>query len=430
VELIIYQYYARDVILAYFGGVDAGQTFCHGEFVVFPQATVCLFTVRTSVAPSHFTAPSYFTWRPQGQPKVDDHSFPWLPAPARTTHRHVMFVRTDPAQDYLYVGTAHLGSYGRAGQDLCANYSLDTKLPRHAWLAVGGSLVPSDPFLHLRTSSAPIAPLSYHQHVFDLLHLAPRFSEHTAQLLRKLEYQYNLSLPISVHEWYSLVGAMDIMHEISLIHEPANIPDELLDPDAEQARMDLLQAYQATPPYLQMLPLIYENQWCWNIVFPSGKSDNPHVYQGERLDPPGQHYQFEWHLHTERFSDFLWAWVWDYVTDARDYAVSLPIYGAGNDVQRTPYLTLKDLTTINRLFRKGPVTFQGNGYFRFDRCERYFFGDQRIAIIFLKGVPTSITLSAETPESLRMLLQGPWSVGNLMEQLPTIDLEMQAFWLP
>jgi hypothetical protein len=327
-ELNLYQHYTRDELLAQFGGVDRAEAFCNAEFIVFPQATVCLFTTRIGLSPSHFTNPSSFTWRPRGQPDVDDCYVSGLPPAVTARHHHLLFVRTSATQAYLYVGAAHLGSYVSAGKNFSADYYLDAKLPRSAWLAVGGALTPPDPFAHLRTLSGSAVSLTYHQPVFDLLHLTPQVSERALQRLHELEDRHSLSLPAAVQEWYSLVGAMDILHSVSLMHEPADIPNELLDPTAEQFTYQLLQTYQTTPPYLRMLPLMFENQWCWHIAFPTSTNDNPKVYQGERLDPSGQYYQFDWRLHTESFSDFVWAWVWDYVTYARDYQITLPIYSA------------------------------------------------------------------------------------------------------
>lgn len=94
------------------------------------------------------------------------------------------------------------------------------------------------------------------------------------------------------------------MREISFINYPADIVDY----DER-----LMAKYATTWPFLQMIPVMYENQGVWHLAVSLKKGDDPPVYLGYQGDN-----SFEWYPHIYHFSDFIYAWVWDYVMCQRE----------------------------------------------------------------------------------------------------------------
>src|SRR5262245_16085095 len=60
----------------------------------------------------------------------------------RKLRDHHIFLRTRFDEQFFYAGPAHLASYGSvlggSGTGVCANFSLNERLPREMWLKVGG----------------------------------------------------------------------------------------------------------------------------------------------------------------------------------------------------------------------------------------------------------------------------------------------------
>jgi hypothetical protein len=80
-------------------------------------------------------------------------ALPWLPEkvrevydrgqkPIKKLRQHHVFVRTPSDERFIYAGPAHLGSYvsvpGNDATELSADFSLNERLPREAWLKFGG----------------------------------------------------------------------------------------------------------------------------------------------------------------------------------------------------------------------------------------------------------------------------------------------------
>jgi hypothetical protein len=123
---------------------------CDGQFVILSKAILCFAIIGNSADEPHFCSPSSFVWKP---PRLDydpaDDKFPWLPQAVREVRHpetreklkeHHLFVRTNNEANFFYCGTAHLSSYGGylGKGDVKANFTLFEKLPRLAWLQLGG----------------------------------------------------------------------------------------------------------------------------------------------------------------------------------------------------------------------------------------------------------------------------------------------------
>ena len=90
-------------------------------------------------------------WRPGRIDYEPFDDYPWLPSKVREVwgpdrqkiKDHHVLVRLPGDERFVYAGKAHLGSYGgprSGGQpwERTATFSLDEKLPRSAWLRLGG----------------------------------------------------------------------------------------------------------------------------------------------------------------------------------------------------------------------------------------------------------------------------------------------------
>lgn len=139
-EPILHQLYSFDEAITAFGNDVLPEFYCHNDFVVLPNAVICLVTIGDPVAESALSSPSSVEWKRADYRK-------WLPEmvtavvdrdqfKVRKIKDHHIFLRMPDDSSYFYAGPAHLGSFG--GQNYSANFYLDSKLPRETWLRYGG----------------------------------------------------------------------------------------------------------------------------------------------------------------------------------------------------------------------------------------------------------------------------------------------------
>lgn len=144
----LYERYTSDEALAAFGNSETAEPACDGQFVVLPAAVLCLATVGNSPTDPSLGTPSSFCWRPGRLDYDRSDEVPWLPTSVRDVwgpnreqlKEHHLFLRATGDEHFVYVGTAHLGSWGNNGipGDEVAGFSLNVKLPRDVWLHLGG----------------------------------------------------------------------------------------------------------------------------------------------------------------------------------------------------------------------------------------------------------------------------------------------------
>ncbi len=126
----LHNWYSAEDAIAAFGPSERPESFNDGRFIDLPSAVLCFVTVGETLDEPNILSPSRVMWRAkQGiwPPNQDQ----WSP------RNHHMFLRT-PAEDrFFYAGESRLVGYG----DIPVAYgifSLRHKLPRDAWLKLGG----------------------------------------------------------------------------------------------------------------------------------------------------------------------------------------------------------------------------------------------------------------------------------------------------
>ncbi len=138
-SLQIHQWYSIEEIWADFANTGPSQVLCDGEFVSFPSAIACLFTLDPTNPTSRFESVSRFRWRPQRLDYVTAETIRWFPEAARETwstdrrqrlKQHHLFTKTPSDEHYFYVGPVYLTSYGGLDGGLSAIFSLTTVLSR------------------------------------------------------------------------------------------------------------------------------------------------------------------------------------------------------------------------------------------------------------------------------------------------------------
>jgi len=138
--------FTRDEAVATFGDPGAGQSYCDGHFVVLPDVVLCLATVGNPDSQPFLGLPTSFQWKPARLDYDPDDEIPWLPTPVREVwglnrerlKEHHILLRAPGDERNVYIGSAHLGSYGGRAGDIRAGFSLNAKVPRDVWLHLGG----------------------------------------------------------------------------------------------------------------------------------------------------------------------------------------------------------------------------------------------------------------------------------------------------
>src|SRR5262249_15803421 len=131
-----------ETAIAAFQQADRSEILCDGQFVVLPAAVLCFVTVGNPLGASHLQTPAVVVWKPHRLDYFAGQRWPWLPEEVREAQRqrkaqHV-FIRAAATEDFRYAGIAHLGSYGDGPGGKEARFYLAARLPRDAWLHLGG----------------------------------------------------------------------------------------------------------------------------------------------------------------------------------------------------------------------------------------------------------------------------------------------------
>lgn len=143
----LYHWYSTDAAVAAFGEAPAAERLCDGQFAVLPSAILCFATLGEAATQPYMLFPSSFVWKPGRSDYAPGDEVPWLPAQVREVRgpggaftEHHLFLRAPGDESFVYVGAAHLGSWGDNQQPHGkeAGFSLDQRLPRDVWLRLGG----------------------------------------------------------------------------------------------------------------------------------------------------------------------------------------------------------------------------------------------------------------------------------------------------
>ncbi len=230
--------------------------------------------------------------------------------------------------------------------------------------------------------------LRVYQQVHTLLHEEMQPSVQAQAELARLERQLDIRIPVAIHMWFSLTAAPACMRKIAVSHSPITL-DEL-----EAAYTRFNRTYARTAPSPCMLPVLFENQGVWHMAVPVDGQVDPPVYMGYQEDT-----QFEWHVHTEHFSDFIYAWTWDYLP----YASGL--------TWRATNITVHEMDRISSMCEQGPTSYRTNGFFNSERFERYASGSYRLTILLHQTQPY-LFATEETRLFLEALLQRPNAIQH------------------
>src|SRR5262245_21073606 len=125
---------------------------CDRQFAILPTSVLCFATIGDPATETHVRCPSCVVWKPHRLDYDPSDEYPWLPEAAREVwdrprrkklRDHHVLVRLQSDVQFFYAGKAHLGSFGGPVQggtpaERNANFSLEAKLPREAWLRLGG----------------------------------------------------------------------------------------------------------------------------------------------------------------------------------------------------------------------------------------------------------------------------------------------------
>lgn len=138
--------YSHDEAVLHFAGPHKPVDLCDAQFVSLPDAILCFFTLGSPERSPHLSSPSVVTWCPANLRYDPTDRWPWFPSLARETggsgggprRTHHIFLRGPEDTAFLYAGPAHLGSYGGSPDGLTADFYLKSRLPRDAWLRLGG----------------------------------------------------------------------------------------------------------------------------------------------------------------------------------------------------------------------------------------------------------------------------------------------------
>jgi hypothetical protein len=147
----LYEWYSSEEVISFFGAYDDEQSFCNGQWLVFPTTLVCLTEIdetntRQEATKSHFKRASQFCWIADQQyrgPDGEPHYFVPSEAISGVGEKRAieLFVRPPEARRYLYAGQlarSHTQSFPARQGFASASFHLKQTLPSSVWIELGG----------------------------------------------------------------------------------------------------------------------------------------------------------------------------------------------------------------------------------------------------------------------------------------------------
>ena len=229
----IYQSYAIEKIVSFFGPPGEAQSFCSGQWLIFPKTAICLANVGEGPQTSHFGNGSHFYWVADQPYHVNsDPGWHFVPAQvvgsAGKEHSIHLFVSLPGSPEFLYVGELE-PSYmaqapGRQNHGM-ARFALRPALPSAVWLRLGGlrlgnlDFTPLDRALDLlRSSTTVVVRLGVLQQLVDFWHgpIKPEDGMSDAELA-------GVPLPLPLRWWYRWAGKRtEIMSGQNILFHPVD----------------------------------------------------------------------------------------------------------------------------------------------------------------------------------------------------------------
>ena len=107
----LYQSYATEKIVSFFGSPDEAQSFCSGQWLFFPRTAICLANVGRGPEKSFFENGSHFYWAVDqpyfvnGSRNPAAHVEPAQVVDSAGRERSIhLFARPADSPEFLYVG--------------------------------------------------------------------------------------------------------------------------------------------------------------------------------------------------------------------------------------------------------------------------------------------------------------------------------------
>ncbi|EDN66284.1 hypothetical protein BGP_1388 [Beggiatoa sp. PS] len=193
--------------------------------------------------------------------------------------------------------------------------------------------------------------LKYHQNTFELLSLKPQISEELIEYLNDIERQYNISIPPSIKEWYSIkeskkiietntFGGYDFIAFQQWQKAEQFWADNFLQKDLFK---ELLKE-----GFLLLFAVYQEVSMHWMVKLDG--SDDPPVFVELDTEPP----DFDWQLCANHFSEFIYELVWEFIRASKE--IKLSAY--------TSTLTPQALSALSQCFIPLPFVdvYRNEGY--------------------------------------------------------------------
>ena len=200
--------------------------------------------------------------------------------------------------------------------------------------------------------------LHYHQKSIELLGATARISRSQVALVSSFEEKYNIKVPASLREWYSLENSVNLLEKILGPHMGIDLKN------APKIQAECGYLINGSDPFLVMI----ENQAVLFMAVKFNEGEDPPVYM--RYNEPGE----TWVLHANSFSDWINALSWDYTILSK---LSLSQF---NEivVSSTPEIHEKLL----EFQVAAPETYVCNMYFRGDKFARMKKGNEDLLVIY------------------------------------------------
>ena len=200
---------------------------------------------------------------------------------------------------------------------------------------------------------AELARPSYHWRALDLISEQPVVSETAVKEIDLFEQTTGHKLPLAIREWLTLDADAQLFHKIT------QFPHDFIRP-SELASYMSIQRFDGAD--INALTIIFENQGCFVMAIDIAEGDNPKVwisrdiYDSESAIPT-------WLLHSNRFSECIEAFAWD-------YAVITETGTSG-------FETYPESLEQESITETGPTTFNTASWFYGDEFRRMIVNGRR-----------------------------------------------------
>jgi len=220
----LYQSYAKEKIVSFFGSLDEAQSFRNSQWLIFPKTALCLAYVGKWPERSFFDNGSHFYW-------VADQSY-FVPAqlvgPKGNERAIHLFASPSESQDFLYVGElepSYMSVAPGNGNHGMAMFALRPALPSALWVRFGG--LPLGDLDFAAVSGAGFGSLQHPTTVDDRLGVLQQLVEFWHALIKSEDgmsaEQASVPLPMPLRWWYRWAGKRtEIMSGQNFLYRPVD----------------------------------------------------------------------------------------------------------------------------------------------------------------------------------------------------------------